>query len=166
MKILGLDPGYARAGWGVIDQTRNQLTPVAFGCLETKAEISHAERLKKLQDEIKKIITQYQPDALAIEELFFFKNLKTALQVAESRGVILATVFDYRLPIYEYTPLQIKQAVTSYGRADKNQVQQMVKLILSMKTIIQPDDAADAMAVAITCAHSIDKNISLCPKNA
>jgi len=154
MLILGLDPGYARAGWGVIDQAKNKLAPVAFGCLETKAQMSHAERLKKLQDEIKKIIAKYQPDALAIEELFFFKNLKTALQVAESRGVILATVFDCRLPIYEYTPLQIKQAVTSYGRADKNQVQQMVKLILGMKTIIQPDDAADAMAVAITCAHS------------
>ncbi len=156
MLILGLDPGYARAGWGVIDQTKNKLTLVAFGCLETTAQISHAERLKKLQDEIKKIITQYQPDALAVEELFFFKNLKTALQVAESRGVILATIFDCRLPIYEYTPLQIKQAVTSYGRADKNQVQQMVKLILGLKTIIQPDDAADALAVAITCAHSLN----------
>ena len=157
MLILGLDPGYARAGWGIISQEKNILQPFAFGCLETKVGVPHAERLKKLQDELKKIITKYQPEALAIEELFFFKNLKTALQVAESRGVILATAFDCHLPIYEYTPLQIKQAVTSYGRADKNQVQQMVKLILKMKNIIQPDDAADAMAVAITCAHSMNK---------
>ena len=160
MKIIGIDPGYARAGWGIIQQEKNKLTPLAFGCLETKNQLPHAERLKKLQDELKKIIKKFQPDALAVEELFFFKNLKTALQVAESRGVILATAFDCSLPIYEFTPLQIKQAVTSYGRADKNQVQQMVKLILNMKDIIQPDDAADAMAVAITCAHT-NKNLFL-----
>ncbi|HOZ36450.1 MAG TPA: crossover junction endodeoxyribonuclease RuvC [bacterium] len=155
MLILGLDPGYARAGWGFIRQEKNILQPVAFGCLETTKQLSHPERLQKLQAELKKIIIKHRPDALAIEELFFFKNLKTALQVAESRGVILATAFDCHLPVYEFTPLQIKQAITSYGRADKNQIQQMVKLILGMKEIIQPDDAADAAAIAITCAHSL-----------
>ncbi|HRY63264.1 MAG TPA: crossover junction endodeoxyribonuclease RuvC [Patescibacteria group bacterium] len=157
MLILGIDPGYARAGWGVVSQIKNKLAPIAFGCLETKSQMPHAERLQKLQTELKKIIIKYQPDALAIEELFFFKNLKTALQVAESRGVILAAAFDCHLPIYEFTPLQVKQAITSYGRADKNQIQQMVKLILGMKNIIQPDDAADAVAIAITCAHSLGK---------
>ncbi|NMC51851.1 crossover junction endodeoxyribonuclease RuvC [Candidatus Kuenenbacteria bacterium] len=157
MKILGLDPGYARAGWGIISQEKNNLVYLQSGCLETPKNMLHAERLKNLQEQIKKIIKKYQPDALAIEELFFFKNLKTALQVAESRGVILATIFEGGLPIYEFTPLQIKQAVTSYGRADKNQIQQMARLILNMKEIIQPDDAADAVAVAITCAHSINK---------
>lgn len=155
MIILGLDPGYARAGWGVIRQEKNLLTPLAFGCFITNSATAHAKRLKQLQDELKKIITKYRPNSLAVEELFFFKNLKTAVQVAESRGVILATAFSCGLPIYEFTPLEIKQAVTSYGRADKNQIQQMVKLILGMKTIVQPDDAADGLAVAITCAHTL-----------
>ncbi|NMB48090.1 crossover junction endodeoxyribonuclease RuvC [Candidatus Kuenenbacteria bacterium] len=157
MLILGLDPGYARAGWGIVRQEKNSLQPIAFGCLETRAKLSHPERLQKLQAELQNIIAKYRPDELAVEELFFFKNLKTALQVAESRGVILATAFACHLPVHEFTPLQVKQAITSYGRADKNQIQQMVKLILGMKTIIQPDDAADAMAIAITCAHSIVK---------
>ena len=155
MTILGIDPGYARAGWGIIHQEKNILHPLAFGCIETKVKTAHAERLKNLQDELKKIIKCYQPDALAVEELFFFKNLKTAVQVAEARGVILATAMGCRLPIYEFTPLEIKQAITSYGRADNNQIQQMVKLILGMKTIVQSDDAADGLAVAITCAHTL-----------
>lgn len=155
MLILGLDPGYARAGWGVVRQEKNSLHSVAFGCLETQSDLSHPERLQKLQAELQKIIAKYQPDTLAVEELFFFKNLKTALSVAESRGVILATAFACRLPVREFTPLQVKQAITSYGRADKRQVQQMVKLILGLENIIQSDDAADAMAIAITCAHSV-----------
>jgi crossover junction endodeoxyribonuclease RuvC len=154
MLILGLDPGYARAGWGIIKKEKNSLSLIQAGCLETSKNMAHAERLKNLQDGLKGIIKKYQPDILALEELFFFKNLKTALQVAESRGVILATAFDCQLPIYEFTPLQVKQAVTSYGRADKNQIQQMVKAILKLDQIIASDDAADALAVAITCAHT------------
>ena len=155
MIILGIDPGYARAGWGVIALNNKQVEFIAAGCLETPKEMLHAERLQKLSLAIHKIILKYKPQVLSVEELFFFKNLKTAIKVAESRGIILAKAFEHKLTIYEYTPLQIKQAITGYGRADKNQIQQMVKAILNQTKIIQPDDAADAVAVAITCAHSI-----------
>jgi len=153
MKILGIDPGYARAGWGIISSDSRQLKFIVAGCLETPKEMPHAERLQSLSLALDKIIKKYQPQILAIEDLFFFKNLKTAIKVAESRGVILAKAFEYQLTIYEFTPLQIKQAITGYGRADKNQIQQMVKIILKQPNIIKPDDAADAVAVAITCAH-------------
>lgn len=151
MVILGIDPGYARAGWGVISQVKNKQKLISCGCFETPAGMPHPERLKKLSDEITKLIKKYHPDTLAIEELFFFKNLKTAIKVAESRGVILAQAFAQDLIIREFTPLQIKQAITSYGRADKKQMQEMIKIILNLKTVPQPDDAADAIAVAVTC---------------
>ncbi len=155
MIILGIDPGYARAGWGIISLNNKQVSFIAAGCLETPMEMAHAERLQKLSLALNKIILKYKPQILSVEELFFFKNLKTAIKVAESRGIILAKAFEHKLTIYEYTPLQIKQAITGYGRADKNQIQQMVKAILKQTEIIQPDDAADAVAVAITCAHTI-----------
>lgn len=154
MIILGIDPGYARAGWGVISAEKNQVNFIDTGCLETPKNMMHAERLQNLSLALDKIIDKYHPKILAIEELFFFKNLKTAIKVAESRGIILAKAFEHHLTIYEFTPLQIKQAITGYGRADKNQIQQMVKIILKQSKIIKPDDAADAIAVAITCAHS------------
>ncbi len=155
-KILGIDPGYARAGWSVIQTKSNQLKPLAYGCIETTAKMAHAERLKNLNSELKLIIKKYKPTVLAIEELFFFKNLKTAIKVAESRGVVLMTAIEAKLTIEEYTPLQIKQALVGYGRAEKKQIQQMVKIILKLKEIPQPDDAADALAVAI-CAHNSGK---------
>jgi len=160
--ILGIDPGYARVGWAVLKKTpptssgqaKNNLNLINFGCLETGKEIPHAERLKYLNLEIKKIIKKYKPKILAIEDLFFFKNLKTATKVAEARGVILMTGIENNLVIQEFTPLQIKQALVGYGRADKNQVQQMVKMILKLKEIPKPDDAADATAVAICSANT------------
>ena len=152
--ILGIDPGYARAGWSILEKNGCDLTLIKYGCIETPKEMQHAERLEFLNTELDKIIKKYKPQILAIEDLFFFKNLKTAIKVAEARGVILMTAFNSKLEIKEYTPLQIKQALTGYGRADKNQIQQMVKMILKLKKIPQPDDAADAVAVAICCANS------------
>lgn len=157
MIILGIDPGYARAGWGVIQKNGSKQTMVDYSCFETPKEMPHAERLKKLSDEIGRIIKKYKPEYLSIEELFFFKNLKTAIKVAESRGVVLAKAFEHNLKIKEFTPLEIKQAVASYGRADKKQIQEMVKLLLNLDKIPRPDDSADALAVAITCASTIKK---------
>lgn len=154
MKILGIDPGVAIVGYGMIKKEKKTLQLINYGCILTSSEKEHAQRLAQIAKELKKIIKQYKPNVLAIEELFFCKNVKTALKVGEARGVILAVAMQQNLPIYEYTPLQIKQALTGYGRADKNQIQQMVKVILKLDKIIKPDDAADAIAVAITCANS------------
>ena len=146
MKILGVDPGTARLGWGVIDDE----VMVSCGCLETQAGLSEEIRLRILFDQLTKIIKKFKPEAVAVEKLFFFKNQTTVIPVAQSRGVILLAAAQNNLPVFSYTPLQIKQAVTGYGRAEKNQVQQMVKSILKLKTIPRPDDAADALAVALT----------------
>ncbi len=154
-RILGVDPGYALAGWGILAKDGQKLKLIKYGCLTTSAKMSHAERLKKLHEELDKIIKKYKPDILAVEELFFFKNLKTALKVAEARGVILMTAMEHNLEIKEYTPLQVKQALVGYGRAEKKQIQAMVKVILSLKQAPEPDDAADAVAVSIICAHSL-----------
>jgi len=154
MKILGIDPGVAIMGYGLIELKAKKIELIKAGCITTSAKFLHAQRLSQIAQEFKKILQKYKPDILSIEELFFYKNAKTAFKVGEARGVILAKAIDAKMPIYEYTPLQVKQAITSYGRADKNQIQQMVKLILKQKQIIEPDDAADAVAIAITCAHS------------
>ncbi len=153
MIILGIDPGTAATGYGVIKKDNN-LEMIDYGCIETTTDYSTAERLNILDKELSKIIKKYQPERIAIEDIFFFKNIKTAIKVSQARGVILARAAKTKMQIIEYTPLQIKQAVTSYGRADKNQVQQMVKLLLNLKQIPKPDDAADALAAAICCANS------------
>lgn len=159
MTILGIDPGYAIAGWGVVSKEKHSLKFIGAGCIVTPKEMPHAERLRYLSEQVEKLIKQYHPAVLAVEELFFFKNLKTALKVAEARGVILAMAMKHTLVIKEFTPLQIKQAVTSYGRADKTQMQKMVKVILNLPAIIRPDDAADAVAAAITCASCTRQSI-------
>lgn len=156
MTILGIDPGVAIVGYGIIEEKNKKLGLIAQGCILTKASDPHPERLRQIARELSKIIKQYQPDILAIEELFFCKNVKTALKVGEARGVILALAMQMGLLIREFTPLQVKQALTGYGRADKNQIQQMVKVILELKNIIKSDDAADAAAVAICCAHTLE----------
>jgi len=153
MRILGIDPGVAIVGYGVIEEKDKKLELIAQGCILTRAREPHPERLGQIAQALSKIIQQYKPDIIAIEELFFCKNVKTALKVGEARGVILATAMQFGLSIRAFTPLQVKQALTGYGRADKNQIQQMVKVILGMKQIIKSDDAADAVAVAITGAH-------------
>jgi crossover junction endodeoxyribonuclease RuvC len=157
MVILGIDPGYAITGWAILEKTGAKLASVDFGVIETKIGLPHAERLLILNQELKKIIKKFQPELLSVEELFFFKNLKTAIKVAEARGVILSVAAENGLEILEITPLQIKQALVGYGRAEKKQVQQMVKVILGLKEIPEPDDAADALAAAITGANQTRK---------
>ena len=153
--ILGVDPGLATTGFGVINADKYRQSLVGYGCIQTKPNSPHAQRLKQIKDKLTKIITKYQPNAIAVEQLFFYNNAKTAFVVGEARGVILLTACERRLPIYEYTPLQVKQAVSTYGQASKLQVQKMVKLLLRMKEIPKPDDAADALAIAICCANSL-----------
>jgi len=154
MKILGIDPGTAIIGYGIINKGR-RLELIDYGCIKTSANLSTAERLAVLSRELEKLLKKYKPSAVAVEDIFFFKNLKTAIKVSQARGVILFTAANSNIPIYEYTPLQVKQAVTTYGRAEKIQVQKMVKILLNLKEIPKPDDAADALAIAICCAHSI-----------
>jgi len=152
--ILGIDPGTATTGFGVITSERQQIKLVDYGCIMTKAGVEHAQRLSQIYTELTAIIKKYQPQAMAVEKLFFYNNAKTALAVGEARGVILLTAKQNKLSIYEYTPLQVKQAVSAYGKAEKKQIQSMVKILLNMRDIPKPDDAADALAIAITCASS------------
>lgn len=157
MIILGIDPGTAIIGFGIIEkEAKNQkLKLIEYGCIKTSSSLSTAERLKILNEELILLIKKHKPDIVAVEDLFFFKNLKTAIKVSQARGVILLTACNADVPVEEYTPLQIKQAVACYGRAEKSQVQKMVKTLLNLKEIPRPDDAADALAVAICCAHSL-----------
>jgi len=153
MKIIGIDPGTAIIGYGVINSGR-KLELIDYGCIKTSIDFSTAERLEKLHKELEALIKKHKPEIVAVEDIFFFKNLKTAIKVSQARGVILLTIAEAKIPVAEYTPLQIKQAVACYGRAEKSQVQKMVKTLLNLKEIPKPDDAADALAVAICCAHS------------
>lgn len=153
--ILGLDPGIADTGWGVIVKVAGNLNYLACGSISTPAKAEFIDRLNSLQKELTKIIKKYKPNAVAVEQLFFCKNVKTALIVGQARGVILMTIAQNNLPFFEYTPLQVKQALTSYGGADKNQVGQMVKVMLKLNAVPKPDDTADALAIAITCANSV-----------
>ena len=148
MVILGIDPGTTRIGFGVIRSERSKLTSIAYGLF---SQVSPAGVI----DEINKISEKYRPDMAAVEKLFFFKNQKTIISVGEMRGVIMAALAINSIPVKEFTPLQVKQAVSSYGRAGKDQVQKMVRLILSIKDPIQSDDAADGLAIAICCANNI-----------
>lgn len=154
MIILGIDPGFAIVGVGIIEYKGNKFRTVDYFALTTKAHTPIEERLKIIYDGITEAINKYKPDFLAVEELFFNNNAKTAIQVGQARGVILLAGVNANLPIYEYTPLQVKQAVVGYGRADKTQIQQMVKAILNLSEIPKPDDVADALAIAVCHAHS------------
>ena len=154
MIIMGIDPGTATTGYGLIKKLPDKLTIIDYGCIKTETKLSTAERLKKIDRQLTKLIRKHKPKRIAVEDIFFFKNLKTAIKVSQARGVILAGAAQPKVSVVEYTPLQIKQAVTGYGRADKKQVQKMVKVLLNLKEIPQPDDAADALATAICCAHS------------
>lgn len=154
MIILGIDPGYAIVGIGVLEYKGNKFRPIEYNAITTDASMITSLRLKKIKEEICIFLHKYKPDAVAIEELFFNNNAKTAIAVAQARGVLVAEAATMNIPIYEYTPLQIKQAVTGYGRAEKGQIQQMVKMLLNLNAIPKPDDAADALAVAICHAHS------------
>ncbi|MBQ3705047.1 MAG: crossover junction endodeoxyribonuclease RuvC [Clostridia bacterium] len=150
MIVLGIDPGYALMGWGVVESTGSRMRLIAYGCVETKAGTPMQHRLRTLQLGVRDLIEIYKPDDVAFEELFFARNVTTALMVGAARGAAIIAAAEYTENLYEYTPMQIKQAVTGYGKADKKQIQQMVKLLLHMDTIPKPDDAADAIACAIT----------------
>ncbi|MGN0149790.1 MAG: crossover junction endodeoxyribonuclease RuvC [Clostridia bacterium] len=158
MIIIGIDPGYAIVGIGVIEYKGNKFRTLEYNAITTPAGMPTTERLKKIYQEINMYIDKYNPDAVAIEELFFNSNQKTAINVAQARGVLLVAVANRNIPICEYTPLQVKQSVTGYGRADKKQIQQMVKMMLGLNAIPKPDDAADALAIAICHAHSNKMN--------
>ena len=154
MKILGIDPGYAIMGWGIIEKKGNSLIPIAFGSITTDKDVAMPDRLKTLYSELMNVIAEYEPDEASIEELYFNNNAKTAIFVGEARGVALLACTNSSLPIYEYTPLQIKQGLVGYGRADKKQIQQMVKVMLNLKEVPKPDDTADALAAAICHGNS------------
>lgn len=154
MIILGIDPGYGTVGFGVIDsRAGNKIIPVEYGVIQTPKEDSLPKRLKVIADAFDYIIDKHNPEAVAIEELFFQNNQKTAIAVAEARGAILLTVYKKCKNLFEYTPMQIKQALTGYGKAEKKQIQYMVKVLLKLDEVPKPDDAADALAAAITHAQ-------------
>ena len=153
MIILGIDPGLATLGYGVIETNNVKHKLVQYGTLTTPAHTEMAFRLRSLYEGMNQLLQIYKPDEVAFEELFFSKNVTTGINVSMARGVALLAVAQYTDKLYEYTPMQIKQAITGYGKADKHQMQQMVKILLNMKEIAKPDDAADALAVAITHAN-------------
>ena len=159
MVILGIDPGYAIVGYGLIEYVGNRFRVFDYGSIQTKAGMPTNERLKIIYDSMTELIARHKPDAMAVEELFFNTNSKTAIVVAEARGIILLSAINAGIDIAEYTPLQVKQAVTGYGRADKNQVQQMTKALLGLDKVPKPDDTADALAIAICHAHSAGSSV-------
>lgn len=167
MKIFGIDPGTATTGWAVVEEKnltssrsagfqRMNKNPhlIACGCINTSNLKTDAERLVEIGKDINSLIKKYQPTEAAIEDLFFFKNFKTAITVAQARGVILYKIKKNKIPLFAYTPLQVKQALTGYGRAEKKQIQKMIKNILRLKRVPKPDDAADAAAIAICHLNS------------
>lgn len=154
IKILGIDPGTGLMGWGIVEKTKNGIAPKKYGCIRTPAHTPLPKRLIHIYNSLCDIIEKNSPDCLSIEDLFFFKNQKTVMSVAQARGVAIICAVKSGLSVHEYTPLQIKQALTGYGRADKAQMQEMVRITCGLKECPKPDDAADALAVAICHAQS------------
>lgn len=154
MIILGIDPGFAIVGYGAVEYKGNKFKTVEYGAVTTSAKTEMFSRFKAIYDEVCEIIERVKPDVMAIEELFFNSNQKTAINVAQARGVIILAAMNNGIDVFEYTPLQVKQAVVGYGRAQKAQVQQMVKVLLNLEAVPKPDDTADALAIAICHAHS------------
>ena len=153
VRILGIDPGYATVGYGLVDYCRCKFNPVAFGAVTTPAGIPFPRRLGDIYRDMISIIEKYKPDEMAVERLYFNTNTTTAIDVAQARGVIVLAAENSLLPVFEYTPLQVKQAITGYGRAEKRQVMEMVKNILALERVPKPDDTADALALAVCHAH-------------
>ena len=154
MRILGIDPGIAIVGFGLIESDRGNMRMLQYGAVTTEAGLPLATRLVQIEDDMRALIRQLQPDEIAIEELFFSKNITTGLAVAHGRGVVLCTAERLGVPIFEYTPMQVKQAVVGYGLAEKRQVMDMTKRLLKLKAVPKPDDAADALAIASCHARS------------
>ena len=153
MRVLGIDPGYAIVGWGVVDYQGNRFSPVGFGAVTTAAGVDFEKRLEQVYQGVKEVFETDRPEALSIEKLFYQDNQTTVIGVAEARGVILLAAAQAGVPIFEYTPMQVKQSVSGYGMAVKKQVQEMTRILLHLPTVPKPDDTADALAMAITHCH-------------
>ncbi len=154
MRIIGIDPGYAIVGFGIIEYDNSRFKVIDYGAVTTPADVDFNRRLEIIYDDVSQILDIYKPESLAIEKLYFQNNQKTAIDVAEARGVILLSAIKRRLLIREYTPLEVKKSVTGYGKAVKKQVQEMTKRILRLTEIPKPDDTADALAIAVCHAHT------------
>lgn len=155
MRVFGIDPGFGRIGWGIIEGQKDMWKHIAHGCIETSPKKTFVERLQDVQGGIRKIVDIYKPHHAGVEDLFFAKNVTTGMQVAHARGVILVALADAGIPLLEPTPVQVKQAITGYGKADKRQVQDMVHILLQLKGGDRQDDAMDALAVALTVGVQI-----------
>ncbi|HCR74354.1 MAG TPA: crossover junction endodeoxyribonuclease RuvC [Ruminococcus sp.] len=153
MRIIGIDPGYAIVGFGVLDYDGYKFKPIEYGAVTTEAGMNFPQRLKCIYEDINFILDRFRPDFMAIETLFFTTNQKTAINVAQARGIVVLAAALRNMPVFEYTPLQVKQAVVGYGKAQKNQVMDMTRRILGLAEIPKPDDAADALAIAICGGH-------------
>lgn len=160
MRVLGIDPGYAIVGWGVVEYVGNRFAPVGYGAVVTEKDTPFEQRLVEIYEGVLDICKRYKPEALSIEKLYYQHNQTTVIGVAEARGVILLAAAQCGVPIYEYTPMQVKQAVVGYGLAEKRQVMDMVKRLLKLKAVPRPDDAADALAIAICHARSATSLLS------
>ncbi len=158
MIVLGIDPGFGRVGYGVIDYTKNKYKVLEYGCITTPANSNFSKRLNKIESDLKEILSRYKIEAASIEDLYFNTNSKTAIKVAEARGVILNTLVNSNIDIYEYTPLQAKLAIVGYGRAEKTQVKDMVKKFLGLEQMPKLDDTTDALAIAICHTHNLRFN--------
>lgn len=154
MRVLGIDPGYAIVGWGVVEYVGNRFAPVGFGAVITEKDTPFEQRLVEIYDGILDVCRRYKPEAISIEKLYYQHNQTTVIGVAEARGVILLAAAQAGLPVYEYTPMQVKLAVTGYGKAVKKQVQEMTRVLLRLPAVPKPDDTADALAMAITFCHT------------
>ena len=163
MRILGVDPGYAIVGWGILEYENAKFSIVDFGAIITDKDTPFPKRLVEIYEDMDFVIKKYKPEALSMEKLFFQTNVKTAIDVAQARGVLLLCAENNKLPVYEYTPLQVKQAVTGYGKAEKKQVMQMTKKILGLSKVPKPDDTADALAMAICHGHVGGSGLSAAP---
>ncbi len=155
MRIIGIDPGTGILGFGIIDFQKGKLQLVDAGVIRTPVNHPDAERLLIIYDELKQLIDEFKPEVMSVEKLFFAQNVTTAMTVAQARGVVLLLGQQHKLGLHEFTPLQIKQAITGYGKADKKQMQEMVRVLLQLKEVPQPDDAADALAAAICCSMTL-----------
>lgn len=154
IRVIGIDPGTAIVGWSILEEKKGQIQPIAYGHIKTSKNKTDEDRILEISEDFESIIKKYKPLEAAVEKLFFFKNQKTVIEVAQARGAILLTLVRNNVKISSYTPLEIKQALTGYGRAEKKQLQEMTKNILKLKQLPKPDDTADAISVAICHLHS------------
>lgn len=155
MIILGIDPGFARMGYAVLESTREDSKIIECSCIETSSDSNYENRLALIADKIKYLLAEYKPEALAIEKIFFAANQKTALKIAEVRGILLYLAVSEKIPVFEYTPLEVKMSLCGYGKASKDQVQKMVKILLKIQSLPKLDDAVDAIAIALACASCL-----------